>query len=106
MIVFPSIVSVGRHNINITWWVNAYADSGTVVFMEYKKENGAEWLRTTDEVVHTWKNIENLEAGITYEMRLMTTNGKKTKASGIEVITTHGTGQLDLRFVLYRQIVI
>ena len=58
-----------------------------------RKLHGAEWLRTTDEVVHTWKNIENLEAGVTYEMRLMTTNGKKTKASGIEIITTDGTGE-------------
>ncbi|XP_012943169.1 neuroglian isoform X3 [Aplysia californica] len=88
-----SIVSVGSHNINITWWINAFADSGTVVFVEYRKLDGAEWLRTTDEVVHTWKNIENLEAGTKYEIRLKTTNGVTSVASGIDEVTTDGTAE-------------
>ena len=32
-----TIENVGRTYINVSWWVNAYADSGTVVFVEYRK---------------------------------------------------------------------
>ena len=55
--------------------------------------DAAEWLRTTDEVLSSWKNITNLEAGSTYELRVVATNGGVTRASHIEDVTTDGIGR-------------
>ncbi|GFS23806.1 neural cell adhesion molecule L1-like protein [Elysia marginata] len=88
-----TIENVGRTFINVSWWINAFTDSGTVVFVEYRKLYGAEWLRTTDEVVNTWKNVSNLEPGTTYELRIKATNGKISVASGIDEITTDGNAK-------------
>ena len=55
--------------------------------------DAAEWLRTTDEVLSSWKNITNLEAGTTYELRVVATNGGVTRASHIEEVTTDGIGR-------------
>ena len=55
--------------------------------------DAAEWLRTTDEVLSSWKNITNLEAGTTYELRVVATNGGITRASHIEEVTTDGIGR-------------
>ena len=33
-----TIAQVGETFINVTWWVNPYASSGTVIFVEYRKE--------------------------------------------------------------------
>ncbi|BFZ08082.1 hypothetical protein BsWGS_11121 [Bradybaena similaris] len=86
-----TIANVGRNFINVTWWINAYATSGTVVFVEYRKLDGAEWIRTTDEVVNTWKNVSNLEPGTKYEIRIKATNGPIVAASAIEEVITDGT---------------
>ncbi|GFO23158.1 neuronal cell adhesion molecule, partial [Plakobranchus ocellatus] len=86
-----TIENVGRTFINVSWWVNAFADSGTVVYVEYRKLYGQEWMRTTDEVVNTWKNVSNLEPGTRYELRIKATNGKISIASGIDEVTTDGT---------------
>lgn len=88
-----TIENVGRTFINVSWWINAFADSGTVIFVEYRKLYGAEWLRTTDEVVNTWKNVSNLEPGTTYELRIKATNGKTSVASGIDEVTTDGNAK-------------
>lgn len=85
-----SIMDVGQHHINISWWINPYASSGTVVYVEYRKEDAAEWLRTTDEVISSWKNITDLESGTTYEVRVVATNGGVRHVSHIEEVTTRG----------------
>ncbi|KAK7102380.1 neuroglian-like isoform X2 [Littorina saxatilis] len=85
-----TITDVGQHHINVSWWINPYASSGTVVYVEYRKEDAAEWLRTTDEVISSWKNITNLESGETYDLRVVSTNGGVSRASHIEEVTTDG----------------
>uniref|UniRef100_A0A2C9KWE9 Neuroglian n=1 Tax=Biomphalaria glabrata TaxID=6526 RepID=A0A2C9KWE9_BIOGL len=85
-----SIANVGARNINVTWWINEFALSGTVVFVEWRKLDGPEWLRSTDEVINSWKNISNLEPGTTYEVRIKATNGEYSVASGIEEVRTSG----------------
>ena len=54
--------------------------------------DAAEWLRTTDEVISSRTDITDLEAGTTYELRIVATNGGVTRASNIEEVTTDGTG--------------
>ena len=66
------------------------------VFFYFETTDGAEWLRTTDEVVHTWKNVSNLEPGTEYELRIKATNGKISIASGIDEVTTDGDGKFSL----------
>ncbi|CAL1541881.1 unnamed protein product [Lymnaea stagnalis] len=85
-----SIANVGTHYINVSWWINAYASSGTVVFVEWRKLDGPEWIRSTDEVINTWKNISNLEPGTTYEVRIKATNGPISVASSIAEVRTEG----------------
>ncbi|KAK7486747.1 hypothetical protein BaRGS_00022031, partial [Batillaria attramentaria] len=85
-----TITEVGQHHINVSWWINPYASSGTVVYVEYRKEDAAVWLRTIDEVLSSWKNITDLEAGTTYEIRVVATNGGVRRASHIEEVTTRG----------------
>ncbi|KAK7102376.1 neuroglian-like isoform X2 [Littorina saxatilis] len=85
-----SITDVGQHHINVSWWINPYARSGTVVYVEYRKEDAAEWQRTVDEVISSWKNITDLEAGTTYELRVVATTGGVRRASSIEDVTTDG----------------
>ena len=65
-------------------------------FFYFETTDGAEWLRTTDEVVHTWKNVSNLEPGTEYELRIKATNGKISIASGIDEVTTDGDGKFSL----------
>uniref|UniRef100_A0A0B7A4I7 Neuroglian n=1 Tax=Arion vulgaris TaxID=1028688 RepID=A0A0B7A4I7_9EUPU len=86
-----TISNVGSNYINVSWWINAYASSGTIIFVEYRKLDGPEWIRTTDEVVNTWKNVSNLEPGTKYEIRIKATNGPIVAASAIEEVTTRGT---------------
>ncbi|XP_046562214.1 neuroglian-like isoform X5 [Haliotis rubra] len=85
-----TIANIGETNINVTWWVNPYARSGTVIFVEYRKEGAPEWQRSTDEVVNTFKNITDLESGTTYDIRVVATNGKQRTESYIEKVTTLG----------------
>ncbi|XP_055958104.1 neuroglian isoform X1 [Patella vulgata] len=85
-----TIASVGEHHINITWWLNPYVKSGTVIFVEYRKLDAPEWLKSTDEVINRWKNITNLEAGTTYEVRVVATNGAQRSESSTEEVTTVG----------------
>ncbi|XP_046363410.2 neuroglian-like isoform X3 [Haliotis rufescens] len=85
-----TIANIGETNINVTWWVNPYARSGTVIFVEYRKEGAPEWQKSTDEVVNTWKNITDLESGTTYDIRVVATNGKQRTESYIEQVTTLG----------------
>ena len=66
--------------------------SSRVLFFFFSPSDAAEWLRTTDEVLSSWKNITNLEAGTTYELRVVATNGGVTRASHIEEVTTDGIG--------------
>ena len=68
----------------------------------------AEWLRTTDEVISTWTDIANLEAGTTYELRIVATNGGVTRASSLEEVTTDGIGWFDpmLTFFLLTLVII
>ena len=53
----------------------------------------AEWLRTTDEVMSSWKNISYLEAGTTYEVRVIATNGGQRRASHVKDVKTGGIGE-------------
>ncbi|ESP02510.1 hypothetical protein LOTGIDRAFT_138283 [Lottia gigantea] len=91
-----TIESVGEHYVNVTWWLNTYVKSGTVIFVEYKKDGASEWLKSTDEVINTWKNITDLESGTTYEIRVVATNGKQRTESGTTEVTTLGVGKLIL----------
>ena len=68
--------------------------------------DAAEWLRTTDEVISTWTDIVNLEAGTTYELRIVATNGGVTQASSIEEVTTDGIGWFDPMLTFFLLIVV
>ncbi|XP_041379387.1 neuroglian-like [Gigantopelta aegis] len=85
-----TIAEVGETFINVTWWVNPYASSGTVIFVEYRKEGAPEWQRTTDEVVNRWKKITDLESGTYYDIRVVATNGNQRTESHIEEVSTDG----------------
>ncbi|XP_059166690.1 neuroglian-like isoform X2 [Physella acuta] len=85
-----NIASVGRNDINVTWWINPHASSGTVVYVEWRKLDGPEWIRSMDEVINSWKKIDNLQPGTTYEIRILVTNGVTSKTSGIEEVRTQG----------------
>ncbi|PVD25037.1 hypothetical protein C0Q70_15534 [Pomacea canaliculata] len=86
-----SITDVGRDYINVSWWINPYAKSGTVIFVEYKREGAPEWRRSIDEVISTSKDIKGLEPGTTYELRVVATSGNASRASHTERVRTHGT---------------
>ncbi|KAL5013978.1 hypothetical protein ScPMuIL_008248 [Solemya velum] len=87
-----SIERVGGNFVNITWSQSLEPGerAGTVYYVEYRKLGASDWQQTTEEAVYNYKNVTNLESGITYEMRVVTTNGEDTSPSGIQEVTTTG----------------
>lgn len=60
-------------------------------------------MRTTDEVVNTWKKIDYLEAGTMYEVRIKATNGARSVASSIAEVETDGNGMRKSPFFFNHQ---
>lgn len=63
------------------------------ILIAFSSSDAPEWLKSTDEVISTWKNISGLESGTTYELRVVATTGNVRQASHIERVTTDGIGK-------------
>ncbi|CAG5124473.1 unnamed protein product [Candidula unifasciata] len=85
-----TIADVGTTFINVTWWRDAYQSSGSVVYVEYKREDSAEWFSTTPDVSRDWVKVDFLQPGIRYTIRIAVTNGETRRISVEEDVTTDG----------------
>ncbi|XP_059160211.1 neuroglian-like isoform X2 [Physella acuta] len=85
-----SIAGVGEDYINVTWWRDPYISSGSVVFVQYKKEDGPEWLSTSPDVSRDWVRLTLLQPGIRYVVRIVVTSGPVTRVSEEEDVLTDG----------------
>lgn len=89
-----TIADVGRTSINLTWWKDAYGESGNVVLVEYMKKNGREWISTNPDATRNWARLSLLEPGITYSVRIVVTNGATVRRlSETQDVTTRGTAK-------------
>ncbi|XP_055880517.1 neuroglian-like isoform X3 [Biomphalaria glabrata] len=88
-----SIVEVGRDFINVSWWRDPYVSSGSVIGVEFRKEDGADWLSTSPEVSHDWVQIKGLQPGFTYVVRIVATTGLIRRISQEEQVRTDGTAK-------------
>ncbi|KAK3708271.1 hypothetical protein RRG08_023673 [Elysia crispata] len=88
------ISDVGRHFINVTWWKDAYQDSGNVVLVEYMKKDGPEWISTNPDASKNWATLTLLEPGITYSVRIVVTNGASIRRlSETQDVKTRGNAK-------------
>ncbi|GFR81010.1 neural cell adhesion molecule L1-like protein [Elysia marginata] len=89
-----TVADVGRHSINLTWWKDAYRDSGNVVLVEYMKKDGREWISTNPDATKNWASLRYLEPGITYSVRIVVTNGISVRRmSETQEVTTRGSAK-------------
>lgn len=85
-----NIKDVNQTFINVTWNLKMDPKSGTVIYIEYRKEGVYEFQRTPDEVAKQWRAITELDDGTTYEVRLVLTDGKSPSTSSIQTVRTLG----------------
>ncbi|BFZ07496.1 hypothetical protein BsWGS_10534 [Bradybaena similaris] len=88
-----TIASVGTNFINITWWRDAYQASGSIVYVEYMKEDSAEWFSTTPDVSRDWAKVSFLQPGTKYTIRIAVTNGETRRISIEQDVRTDGTAK-------------
>ncbi|XP_048738673.2 neuroglian-like isoform X2 [Ostrea edulis] len=85
-----SIKDANQTFINVTWSLKMDPKSGTVIYIEYRKEGVYEFQRTPDEVAKQWRAITELDDGTTYEVRLVLTDGMSSSTSSIQTVRTLG----------------
>ncbi|RUS77552.1 hypothetical protein EGW08_014681 [Elysia chlorotica] len=89
-----TISHIGRHSINVTWWKDAYQESGNVVLVEYMKKDGREWVSTNPEASQNWASLRMLEPGTDYWVRILVTNGASVRRlSETQDVKTRGTSK-------------
>ncbi|KAH9519485.1 hypothetical protein Btru_002827 [Bulinus truncatus] len=88
-----SVTDVGRDCINVSWWRDPYVSSGTVVFVEYRKKDGGDWLSSSPDVSKDWAELNLLQPGMTYVVRLVAITGDLRRISGEEEVRTDGTAK-------------
>ncbi|GFO17116.1 neural cell adhesion molecule l1 [Plakobranchus ocellatus] len=89
-----TIQYVGEDTINVTWWKDAYQESGNVVVVEYMRKHGREWISTNPDASKNWATLRFLEPGLTYSVRIVVTNGASIRRlSETQDVTTRGAAK-------------
>ncbi|XP_045166223.2 neuroglian-like isoform X1 [Mercenaria mercenaria] len=77
-------------SINVTWAPGASTGAHVVYYVEFRKDGAADWQRSNDEVMRNYKNLNNLEKGTYYEIRVVAFDGYNRAASESQVVGTVG----------------
>ncbi|CAL1532139.1 unnamed protein product [Lymnaea stagnalis] len=88
-----SIAGVGPNYINVTWWRDPLLSSGSIIIVEFRKQDGGEWLSTSPDVSKDWAKLSLLQPGINYLVRIVVVTGDLRRISEEEEVRTSGTAK-------------